>query len=500
MTVLVVSACAVAVWKTYFVGKSVDREFLAADIYPKWKRQVAAATESVRIYSPYLDRLAVDLLGNAALGPESVTVVTDLSPESGPFGYRGQLLAIRRLIASGIEVRSLPRLHAKVLLVDGRQATLGSQNFTGYARKSRETSVAADADLSASTLVRTLNKWFNEAVPVDGDLVDRLLERLEQPMVHAREAIQDLIDSFGDVERGYRSEMTRRRFEEHLAQARLRPMAEALRAAASKSRFSAGQAVAWAQLDWAESGDYRSLRAERNVDLTNWNSPDGSNVRLEHLKFYPALLGPDGRVAFVRVAQSRITYVWRGLRWGGKRMVGRRSLYLQTRFLDGQEDGANLQVGFSWEHGSRNAFALRMRFDGEAAMPVAEGRIMGNPYSPDGLRNAVMDAYDDPDSWEGVMRVIFSAVLHPSGFRNDKNADSFFPLGWLRIDLTTFLEPGTGGPCDPAGLIKDWATLSPGGISVYSPQPDNSHLTVSQRDMFRISNGAARVEPATGRL
>ena len=440
MPIPVVSACAVAVWKTYFVGKSVDREFLAADIYPRWKRRVAAATESVRIYSPYLDRLAVDLLGNTALGPESVAVVTDLSPENCPFGYRGQLLAIRRLIASGIEVRSLPRLHAKVFLVDGRRATLGSQNFTGYARKSRETSLAADADLSASTLVRTLNKWFNEAVPVDGELVDRLLARLEQPMAHAREAIQDLIDSFGDVERGYRSEMTRRRFEEHLAQARLRPMAEALRAAASKSRFSTGQAVAWAQLDWAESGDYRSLRAERNADLTNWNSPDGSNVRLEHLKFYPALLGPDGRVAFVRVAQSRITYVWRGVRWGGKQMVGRRGLYLQTAFLDGQEDGANLQVRFSWKHGSRNGFALRMRFDGEAAMPVAGGCIMGNPYSPDGLRNAVMDAYDDPESWEGVLREIFSPVLNPSRFRNDKNADSFFPFGWLRIDLTTFLE------------------------------------------------------------
>jgi hypothetical protein len=440
MTILVVSACAVAVWKTYFVGKSVDREFLAADIYPKWKRRVAAATESVRIYSPYLDRLAVDLLGNAALGPESVAVVTDLSPESCPFGYRGQLLAIRRLIASGIDVRSLPRLHAKVLLVDGRQATLGSQNFTGYARKSRETSLAADSDLSASTFVRTLNKWFNQAVPVDGDLVDRLLERLEQPMAHAREAIQDLIDSFGDIERGYRSEMIRRRFGEHLAQARLRPMAEALWAAASKSRFSTGQEVAWVQLDWAESGDYRSLRAERNADLTNWNSPDGSNVRLEHLKFYPALLGPDGRVAFVRIAESRITYVWRGVLWGAPQRIGPRNLYLQATFLDGQEDDANVQVEFSWEQGSQDGFALRMHFDGEAALPVAKGHIIGHPHLPDILRNTVMEAYEDAESWDGVLRGIFAPVLNPSGFRNDKNADSFFPFGRLRIDLTTFLE------------------------------------------------------------
>ena len=424
------------------MGKSAYDEFVAADIYPKWKRRVAAAAESVRVYCPYLDRLAVDLLGNSALGPENVAVVTDLSPESGPFDYRGQLLAIRRLISSGIEVRSLPRLHAKVLLVDGRQVTLGSQNFTGYGRRSKETSLAADADLGASTFVRILNEWFDEAVPVDGDLVDLLLERLEQPMARARKTIQDLINSFGGVERSYRSEVARRRFEEHLAQARLRSPAEALRAAASKSRFSAGQAVAWAHLNWVESREYMSLLLadNRGLDLTNWRSPDGSNVRLEHLKFYPALLGPDGRVAFVRIAESRITYVWRGVLWGAPQRIGPRNLYLQATFLDGQEDDANVQVEFSWEQGSQDGFALRMRFDGEAALPVAKGRIIGHPCWPDILRNTVMEAYEDAESWDGVLRGIFAPVLNPSGFRNDKNADSFFPRGWLRIGLTKFLE------------------------------------------------------------
>lgn len=50
-----------------------------------------------------------------------------------------------------------------------------------------------------------------------------------------------------------------------------------------------------------------------------------------------------------------------------------------------------------------------------------------------------MDAYEDPESWDGVPRQIFSPVLNPSGFRKDKDADSFFPFGRLRIDLTTFL-------------------------------------------------------------
>jgi len=51
-----------------------------------------------------------------------------------------------------------------------------------------------------------------------------------------------------------------------------------------------------------------------------------------------------------------------------------------------------------------------------------------------------MEAYEDAESWEGVLREIFAPALNPSGFRNDKNADAFFPLGWLRIGLTKFLE------------------------------------------------------------
>jgi hypothetical protein len=90
--------------------------------------------------------------------------------------------------------------------------------------------------------------------------------------------------------------------------------------------------------------------------------------------------------------------------------------------------------------GNRNGFTLRLRFDGEAALPVTGGRVIGQPYRPDDLRDAVMTAYEDPESWDGVLRQIFSPVMTPSSFRNNHNADSFFPGGWLRINLTTFLE------------------------------------------------------------
>lgn len=91
-------------------------EFLAADVYPKWRARVKQAQSSIRIFTPYLGQLLVHLLGNSRLDESCQSVVTDLSPASGTMQYRAQLLAIKRLIQKRVEVRSLPRMHAKVLL------------------------------------------------------------------------------------------------------------------------------------------------------------------------------------------------------------------------------------------------------------------------------------------------------------------------------------------------------------------------------------------------
>jgi phosphatidylserine/phosphatidylglycerophosphate/cardiolipin synthase-like enzyme len=58
------------------------------------------------------------------------------------------LIGVRALLRRGIEVRSLSRLHAKVLICDWRTATIGSQNFTSYGRGSHETTAVPTDDLS----------------------------------------------------------------------------------------------------------------------------------------------------------------------------------------------------------------------------------------------------------------------------------------------------------------------------------------------------------------
>lgn len=425
---------------------ATEKEFLAVDAYSRWRRQVKAAKLSVRIYSPYLDDLAVRLFANSDLDSDEMSVVTDLSPESGTLTYRRQLLAIRRLLNQGVEVRSLARLHAKVLLVDGESVTVGSQNFTSYARRSLETTVIPAQDMSESRFVEKLEEWHDEAERVELDLIERLLEDLDEPFQIAKTTIESLTSAYADTLADYRDKKRReaqRRFDRDLAQARSTSTSAGIRRAAAASPYSAGQSVAYAKLEWLDAGYRTLMRSSNDVDLTRWRSRvDGvavNSVSLAPLAFYPVLLGPEGRMAFVRIGRSRITYVWRGVRWGAARTVGGRRVHERATFPDDAQDGANLVLTFGWAEGAPNGYQLRLRFDGVSVLPVADGELVGDPWRGDELANLIDAAYEDAGAWEDVLRDVLSPAHNPRGFLSEKNAASFFPGGWLRIDHTKYL-------------------------------------------------------------
>ena len=178
------------------MSTEIDGVFLARDAYDIWKRRVRRASTTVRVFTPYFDPMLDRLLGNAVVKVDSISVVTDLSPESGALDYRRQLIGARALLRRGIELRSLPRLHAKVLLCDAKLITVGSQNFTSYARHSKETTSAPTEDVADSAFLTTLDEWYSAATAVSLEFVELLLAQLDQPVRELQAAQQVLISAF----------------------------------------------------------------------------------------------------------------------------------------------------------------------------------------------------------------------------------------------------------------------------------------------------------------
>lgn len=152
--------------------------FYALDIHGRWKSRIKMAESTVVVFTPYFDHLLPKLLTAAPIEVDAITVVTDLSPQSGGAQNSKQLKAVLDLIERGVQVLTLDRLHAKVLIVDDAYVLAGSQNFTSFARKSKEATIDEPNDLSDTAFVARLREWEHEAEEVDPQLVRALLEAL----------------------------------------------------------------------------------------------------------------------------------------------------------------------------------------------------------------------------------------------------------------------------------------------------------------------------------
>ena len=63
---------------------------------------------------------------------------------------------------------------------------------------------------------------------------------------------------------------------------------------------------------------------------------------------------------------------------------------------------------------------------------------MRDPWRGNELAELVESAYEGTEVWSEVLReVVSSADLQD--FRDDKDAETFFPQQWLRINLVDFL-------------------------------------------------------------
>ena len=78
---------------------------------------------------------------------------------------KNQLSVALRLIEEGVQLRCLANIHAKLLIVDNTQLTLGSQNFTSNGRRAKEASVLAGSELDSSRFLDAINIWWEDSSP-----------------------------------------------------------------------------------------------------------------------------------------------------------------------------------------------------------------------------------------------------------------------------------------------------------------------------------------------
>ena len=134
--------------------------------YSSWLEVAESARSELVIFSPFLDEMVVHLFEECPLAWNKLGLVTQMDWVDLTSQGINKRVEINRLIDFGVDVRYLPRLHAKAIISDWDKAVIGSQNFTYYSQSSYEVSFKLDrfeegADLDE--VFETLNEWWDLA-------------------------------------------------------------------------------------------------------------------------------------------------------------------------------------------------------------------------------------------------------------------------------------------------------------------------------------------------
>lgn len=134
--------------------------------YSAWLGVAQSAQSHLVIFSPFLDEMVVHLFEECPLDWDKLGLVTQMDWEDFTAQGFNKKVVMNRLINQGVDVRFLPRLHAKAIVSDWDRAVIGSQNFTYYSQDSYEISFKLDrfeegADLDE--VFETLNEWWDLA-------------------------------------------------------------------------------------------------------------------------------------------------------------------------------------------------------------------------------------------------------------------------------------------------------------------------------------------------
>jgi len=134
--------------------------------YSSWLEVAQSAQSQLVIFSPFFDEMVIHLFEESGLEWGQLGLVTQMDWKDSSLPGVTKRVVMDRLLENGVDVRYLPRLHAKAIASDWDRAVIGSQNFTHYSQHSYEISFKLDrfeqgADLDE--VFETLNEWWDLA-------------------------------------------------------------------------------------------------------------------------------------------------------------------------------------------------------------------------------------------------------------------------------------------------------------------------------------------------
>lgn len=160
--------------------KSIDR---------RWKKEVAGGACCNYILSPYITSKTAESVLSRSNGSDC-KIYTLFSAELF-CSKASSLKTIKNLIGAGHKVFHLPDLHAKVFLVPGVFASIGSQNLTHAGTRHKEASVALFDKRMVGQVEKQIAPWLAAGIAITPEMI----ADMEKVLAHLEPQYQELLES-----------------------------------------------------------------------------------------------------------------------------------------------------------------------------------------------------------------------------------------------------------------------------------------------------------------
>ena len=163
-----------------------DVEFYLRSVARRWKREVGES-DHVLLFSPYLtSRTAEAVLGTTPGGRCEVYTVSNAENFASGASSIHTLMKLRE---HGCSLYDLPGLRAKIVLVPGAFASIGSQNATRQGTMNKEATSVFTAPEAVALIRAMVEPWLDERRAITADMIDELNLALP-PLIRAMRKAQ----------------------------------------------------------------------------------------------------------------------------------------------------------------------------------------------------------------------------------------------------------------------------------------------------------------------
>lgn len=284
-----------------------DFEIHLKNVVRRWKREASDADKLI-IFSPYLTSTTAETV-TSVVDSDACEIYTLFSSEL----FINQSSSVKTLIKlkkNGFRLYSLPSLHAKIVLIPGVFASIGSQNLTTRGSKNLEATVLFNDEKAIYDVYVKTKSWILGREEITLEMLSEMEEQIEPYLPSYR----IILENAKKIDRKIKANEEKRNLRLQQKNAALESRKKKLKSLkesilkSSKAKKNVLGEVKKIEPHWDSYSDGTySFVPNKPSNMTAW-VVNNSEVNLLRANRYLCLIEDTGKIGWARVVKTRLTY------------------------------------------------------------------------------------------------------------------------------------------------------------------------------------------------